>query len=279
MTPSDFLNPFVALYLATVCAAIVVPPALRRKRERELAERRKKAGLTDDVLKGPSAQLPALRRDDLIESIVLIAAVVVTPFVLAIIPVAPTGGLAVVFLALLGWVLVTGTDVAKAFLGGLAFRTAAAFTAPFQVGDRVTLMGHSGKVTRIGILFVQLATPDGELVSLPTRALWSEVISSANAGRRSSLCVVEIFLAPGATPTQRKRAEDIVWEAMQASAYFDPTRPKQIYVAQHKDAICLTGKAYVASTYLEPDFKSEVTSLALDMLHADGIPLAEAPPA
>ena len=52
----------------------------------------------------------------------------------------------------------TGTDVVKAFLGGMAFKTLLAFKDPIQVGDRITIGENSGKVISIGMFFVVLQT-------------------------------------------------------------------------------------------------------------------------
>lgn len=145
---------------------------------------------------------------------------------------------------------------------------------PLQIGDRVTLKGHSGKVIRIGTFFVTLQTLDDDLVSIPTRELWSEVLVSANAGARSSLCVMPFYLAPFVSKPQRQRAEDTIWDSMQASPYCETARPMQIYLSQTPDAICLTAKAYVTSTYDEPLFKSDVTRAFLDLASSKGIPLA-----
>ena len=48
----------------------------------------------------------------------------------------------------------------------------------------------------------------------------------------------------------------------------------QIFLVQERDAICLTAKAYVASTYNEPLFTSDVTRAFLEFADKEGIPLA-----
>ena len=187
---------------------------------------------------------------------------------------AQRAALGAVFLAILIWVLVAATDVAKAFLGGLAFRSFVGFRSPFQVGDRVTIGGHTGKVLEIGPFFVRLQTPDDDLVSIPTSSLWSSPIVSANAGDRASLSVMTFHLAPFTTALQRKAAENAIWDAIQKSVYWDFQKPMQIYLVQKKGEIILTAKAYVASTYNEPLFRSDVYQAFLDVADAKAIPLA-----
>ena len=99
-------------------------------------------------------------------------------------------------------------------------------------------------------------------------------MNSANAGARSSLCVIEFYLSPLVKREQRQQAEDAIWNAIQASAYFDPNLPLQIYLRQNLTSIQLTAKAYVASTYNEPLFASDVNRAFLDFASANDIALA-----
>ena len=180
----------------------------------------------------------------------------------------------IAFLLLLSWILSNGTDIVKAFMGGLAFKTIAAFKQPFQVGDRITLKGVSGKVISFNTFFVVLQTFSDDQISVPTHTLWSEVVSSANAGHRSSLCVMNFYLASFINAQQRQKAEDAVWNAIQASVYYEPSKPMQIYLTQTPDVIKITAKAYVASTYNESLFRSDVTRAFLDVVSQAKIPLA-----
>ena len=235
-------------------------------------------GLPDDVILNTTTRLETIRRESRIEAAVLVATVVVVPFLLwltaSALALPGREGLGVVFAVILVWVLFSASDTGKAALGGLAFRALIAYNSPFQVGDRVTLRGYSGKVTEIGLFHVRLVTVDDDLVNIPTASLWGETLVSANAGDRASLCVMPFFLAPFATKEQQKSAEDELWNAIQASTFFDFTKPMQIYVEQTDNAIALTAKAYVANTYNEPLFKSEVASTFLGWAADTGIPLA-----
>ncbi len=64
------------------------------------------------------------------------------------------------FLVILLWLIIQGTDVAKAFLGGLAFKTLVAFQDAIQVGNRMTLCigfkEYEGQVVHIGTFYVTL---------------------------------------------------------------------------------------------------------------------------
>ena len=89
------------------------------------------------------------------------------------------------------------------------------------------------------------------------------------------MCVIPIYLAPTINRHQLQQAEDSIWEAVQASVYFDFAKPLQIYLKQQENAIVLTMKAYVASTYNEPLFKSDITRAFLVFADTHQLPLAE----
>lgn len=264
----------VAVYLAAVVFGQIGLALTRRNLAEATAKRRRLAGLDDQILVDHSVTLETIRRWSLVDAIVLLITLTVVPIILALLSPKDQAALGATFLALLIWVLVSATDVAKAFLGGVAFRAYVGLRQPFQVGDRVTLMGHGGKVDSIDPFFVRLTTPDDDQVSVPTASLWGTPLISANAGDRASLAVMTFHLAPFVSRQQRKGAEDAIWDAIQRSVYWDFDKPMQIYVEQHREAIVLTAKAYVASTYNEPLFKSDVYQAFLDFADTEMVPLA-----
>ena len=270
----DLLTWPVAIYLVVVIGAQIALALFRRQRAHDVAKRRRAAGLDDEIFVDHAIRLETIRNQAAVDAIVLLATVVVFPILLVQVLGEQSSGLAVVFLGLLIWTLVSATDVARAFLGGIAFRAFVGLRQPFQVGDRVTLLGHAGKVIDIGPMFVRLNTADDDLVSIPTAALWNTALVSANAGDRASLCVMSFHLAPFVSAGKRRKAEDAIWEAIQRSVYWDFDKPMQIYVEQRKDEIVLTAKAYVASTYNEPLLKSDVYQAFLDFSDTESIPLA-----
>jgi hypothetical protein len=273
---TSLLNPWVGAYLLIVASVVTLTPWIGRRRRKRIAARRRAQGLPDAVLLNHAERLADERRDAFLAGALLLAAVVLTPLVLYGLADEGTArqGLALAFAALLVWLLVSGTDVARAALGGLAFRTLVAFSRPFQVGDRVTLRGVSGKVVSIDSFLVKLQTLNDDLVSIPTASLWGEVLTSANAGERASLCEMRFYLHPTVDRQARRAAEDVIWDAIQSSCYFEPSKPMQIYQQQNPGAIQLTARAYVASTYDEALFVSDVSQAFLDFAAEQGIPLA-----
>lgn len=183
-------------------------------------------------------------------------------------------GLLFTFLILLLWLLFSGSDLAKAAIGGIAFRTVMAYGNTFQVGDRVTIKGHSGKLVEIGVFYLILVTLDDDKICLPTNSLWGAELTTANDGERSSLVVTHFYLSPTLSLKALQQTEDAIWDAIQASSYFEPSKPKQIFYLQQLDHIQLTAKAYVASTYNEPLFRSDITRLFLQFVKDNDILLA-----
>ena len=272
-------NPFVGIYVALVAIIQITLYWVSRQNERKLAERRRLAGLGDKILVNQSQRLAELKAATRNRALWLLLPIVILPFALAYIDdhffhTEAEKGLLFTFLLFALWLLFSGTDVAKAALGGLAFCSVTAFSETFQVGDRVTLRGHSGKVTKIGTFYVKLQTPDDDLVCIPTASLWSENLVSANAGDRASLCVMPFYLSSQIDAEQLQAAEDAIWTSIQGSTYMDPQKPIQIYLSQERDCIILTAKAYTASTYNEPLFKSDVTHAFLQFARKERIPLA-----
>lgn len=270
----DLLAWPVVVYLAVVIFAQIALAMYRRSVANATSERRRRSGLDDNILVDHAVTLDTIRRWSLIDATVLLTTVFVVPIALAVLSPENGAALGATFLALFIWALISATDVAKSFLGGLAFRAYIGLRRPFQIGDRVTLMGHSGKVVAIDAFYVRLVSADDDQVHIPTATLWGTPLVSANAGDRASLVVMTFHLAPFVTLKKRNETEDAIWESIQRSVYWDFDKPMQILVEQRRDEILLTAKAYVALTYNEPLFRSDVYRGFLDFVAAQNVPLA-----
>ena len=277
-----FRNPWIMAYLGLLVFGQWAVTSLKRASQKARADRRKKAGLTDETLADPASQLKRFRSWTFRHLMALLALGVGFPIVVLILEglgvLESTDGLLVAFVTVMVFAVWGSTDVAKSWLGGVAFQTLVAARRPFQIGDRVSLKGHSGKVISIDAWHIQLQTADDDLVSIPTASLWGETLVSANAGDRSSLVVIELHLDPDIDKGQRREAEDFLWDAISASSYLDPSKPMQIFLEQTRTSIVLRGKAYVGSTYLEAMMRSDVTSAFLDYAADECIPLAKRQP-
>jgi small-conductance mechanosensitive channel len=271
----------VVIYLGLIVLALVAPPIWRGIARHDLNRRREDIGLDSQPIIGPGRRLAAEKKASALDAVIFVAVLVIAPYFLAKLYETnveeddPGQGLLFTFIGLLLWVLISGTGVASAFLGGLAFRTLCGFAPPFQVGDRVTLGDYAGRVESIGLFYVRLVTADDDLISVPTAGLLTQPLISANAGDRASLCVMQFYLPASVDAKQLGDAEDTIWDAVQASTYFDPEKPLQIYIKQLESSIEFTAKAYVANTYQEPNFKTEVTKRVLLEFRKNEIPLSK----
>lgn len=281
ITPDMFVNEFVIAYIGVVFGAQWLYLRHDQNNRKRIASNRDAQRLPPDILLNHAERLADRRREAQLQSGLLLGTVLISPIVLLVIAHllgsegSPESGLAVTFVALMLWILISGTDLSKAFLGGLAFKTVAAFKVPFQIGDRVEIKGIGGKVIALDTFYLTLQTPNDDSISVPTSTLWGDVLTSVNGGSRSSLCVMEFYLSPDVEAGQRQSAEDAIWDAIQASVYYDPTQSMQIYLTQLPHSIKLTAKAYVASTYSEPLFSSDVTRAFLDFASKNKIALAK----
>ena len=175
-------SPNILIYLGIVIGSQIIYGLWNYLRQKRISQRRKAQGLPDSILINHAENLAYRRLDTLVQSGLLLASIVIVPFILVWISDSNTDqrGLAIAFLLLLAWIIFNSTDVVKAFLGGLSFKTIAAFKKPFQIGDRVTLREIQGKVISFDAFFVVLQTLNDDHISIPTHTLWSEVLSSAN---------------------------------------------------------------------------------------------------
>ena len=127
-------NPKILIYLLIVIGSQAIYVFGKYLRRRRISKRRKAQGLPDRILINHAEKLAERRIDALIQSGLLLAAIIITPFVLVLITEsdADKKGLAIAFLVLLAWTIYSGTDILRAFLGGLAFKTIAAFPNLFK---------------------------------------------------------------------------------------------------------------------------------------------------
>ncbi|MEO1456218.1 MAG: mechanosensitive ion channel domain-containing protein [Pseudomonadota bacterium] len=266
----------VPAYIAAVIAIQVTFTFGRQVIANRRARRRAAAGLPEDEMLGSGEALARLRWSAGLQAFLFIAAVLCVPAVFVVMT--DDRHIALALVAFLAMVIINVPEPMKHAIGGLAFKSLMAMERPFQIGDRVHLKGISGRVVDIGIFYVTLQTPNDDAISVPSYGLWSEVLSSTNAGDKASLAVVEVHLSPFCNQSQRRGAESGLREAIQASPYFDIARPLHVFVSQSREAITLMAKAYVASTYDEPHFVSDVTRAFLDYASEAEIPLAVAEP-
>ncbi len=287
----NFLSPFVIAYVLGVISIPILIPYISKRWNKKIMRRRLDAGLDENILQNPETVLKHQRKQTITELLVFIILACSLPcFIILFLncapssitkPLIPNGStipaeidkINIAFVTLLLWTLVSGTTIAKNFLGGLAFRAVSILSNTIQVGDRITVLDYHGVVRDIGIFYTRIETFDQDLISIPSSELLSATISSTNDGCRSSLCVIKFHLDSQNCPDKRQKAEDIIWESIQSSVLFDFAHPLKILHSQTPISIIITAKVHVASTYDEPEFKSEITKRVLNNFHTHDIKL------
>lgn len=159
-------------------------------------------------------------------------------------------------------------DLASSVLAGITIL----FDRPFQVGDRVTIAGHYGEITTIGLRSVRMVTLDDSMVTIPNNLFLTEVVVSGNAGALDMQIVMDFFVA---LDTDIKVAKQIVYEAVHTSRYVYLEKPIVVLVKDMVQANYLAtrlrAKAYVLDVHYEKAFESDVTERIKEAFRERGV--------
>jgi small-conductance mechanosensitive channel len=175
-------------------------------------------------------------------------------------------------------------DLAASVLAGITIL----FDRPFQVGDRVTVAGHYGEITSIGLRSVRMTTLDDSVVTIPNNRFQTEIVTSGNAGALNMMIVIDFYIALDNDIAGAKR---IVTEAVRTSRFVYLQKPVVVLVNDVVEANYLAtrlrAKAYVLDVHYEKSFETDVTERVKQAFAEKGIrppavlyrPGAEAPEA
>ncbi|ACY17946.1 MscS Mechanosensitive ion channel [Haliangium ochraceum DSM 14365] len=159
-------------------------------------------------------------------------------------------------------------DLASSVLAGITIL----FDRPFQVGDRVTVAGQYGEISRIGLRSVRLVTLDDSLVTIPNNKFLTEVVVSGNAGALDMQMVFDFYIAVDSDVALAKR---IVYEALRTSRFVYLEKPVVVLVRDVIEAnyfaTRLRAKAYVLDVRYEQLFISDVTERVKQAYRGKGI--------
>lgn len=147
-------------------------------------------------------------------------------------------------------------DLASSVLAGITIL----FDRPFQVGDRVTVAGHYGEITAIGLRSVRMVTLDDSMVTIPNNRFLTEIAVSGNAGALDMQIVTDFLIA---VDSDIARAKQIVIEALRTSRFVYLEKPAIVLVHEVVQAnylaVRLRAKAYVLDVRYEMEFQTDVT--------------------
>ena len=100
----------------------------------------------------------------------------------------------IAFFGLFGAALGFGLkDLFADIVGGIVI----IFEKPYQIGDKITIGDNYGEVTDIGIRSTRLLTPGDSAVSVPNYLVFSQAVSSGNAGNVAMMVIIDIFIDSG----------------------------------------------------------------------------------
>lgn len=193
---------------------------------------------------------------------------------LVIVPVLDLGSAQVLaFSGVLGAVLGFGLkDLFANLFSGLFM----VFERPYQIGDKIEVVGHYGEVTNLGMLSTTLRTTDDDKVSVPNYLSFTKSVSNSNAGSKHMLVPIELFVESG---TDVERARGIVEDTVVSSGYVyvSDDNPFDVLVEEEPYYHKIRVRAYVDDLRNEPLFRSDVTDRALRKFAEEGIPTPEPP--
>jgi moderate conductance mechanosensitive channel len=148
-------------------------------------------------------------------------------------------------------------DLFSDIVGGIVI----IFEKPYQIGDKVTIGDTYGEVKDIGIRSTRIRTPADELVSVPNFSIFSQPVTSGNAGDLAMMIVIDLFIHPD---SDADKAMKILKEALVTSKYVIISKkyPYTVLLEDFPFYKRVRAKGYVNDLRLEFEFKSEVTRRA-----------------
>lgn len=164
----------------------------------------------------------------------------------------------IAFFGLFGAALGLGLkDLLADIIGGIVI----IFEKPYQIGDKITFGDYYGEVKDIGIRSTKLVTPDDSQVSVPNFKIFSEAVSSGNAGDIAMMVVIDLFIDPDG---ESGKAMSILKEAVTTSKFVIVSKkyPCTILLQDFPYYKRIRARAYVNDLRNEFEFMSEVTRRA-----------------
>jgi len=157
-------------------------------------------------------------------------------------------------------------DIFADIIGGIVI----AFERPYQIGDKISVLGAYGEVKDIGLRSTRIITPDDSSVSIPNFSIFNEATASANAGKTEMMVVIDLFID---AQSEAGSAMDILRDAVVTSkyVYISSSRPYTILIDDFPFYKRIRAKAYVNDLRSEFEFRSEVTRRAWIALQREGI--------
>ncbi len=144
------------------------------------------------------------------------------------------------------------------------------FEKPYQIGDMVSIGEKYGEVKNIGIRSTRLQTPGDEQVSAPNGTIFTQSVTSGNAGDLAMMIVIDFYVHPD---SDAEKAMKILKEALVTSKYVIISKryTHTVLLDDFPFYKRVRAKGYVNDLRFEFEFKSEVSRRALAEFRKVGI--------
>jgi MscS family membrane protein len=148
---------------------------------------------------------------------------------------------------------------------------------PFQVGDRIHIKGHEGKVESIGLRSTRIRDANGHVISISNEEmarLDSKNISSRRHSRRHEV----VRLRPDTPPQKVRGLAEFIRGILQGRDGLDVQPPPSVRIGFGDAAVTVTMTYHYgsANSAAFAAFNEEITLAILERMQQDGIELARA---
>lgn len=146
-------------------------------------------------------------------------------------------------------------DFASSIIAGIV----GLFESPYRVGDRVEIGDYYGEVISYGVRSIKIQTPDDNTVTIPHNKIWTEAISSANAGELEAQVVTKFYFAHEININIVKK---ILYRVAQTSKYTHLKLPIVVIMEEKSWGSLFKLKAYPLDAREEFIYKTDLITRA-----------------
>lgn len=155
----------------------------------------------------------------------------------------------------------------KDYASSLVAGVVAVSERPYRQGDWIEFGGVYGEVRTVGLRAVRIATPDGDVVSVPHGQIWTESVSNSNDGDRTLQVVVSLWVDPDHDAgLLRRRLNDVAL----TSPWTDVTVPLEVVLDERPWATRYRVRVYPMDARDQFELRSDVTARAKEVVREVG---------
>lgn len=146
-------------------------------------------------------------------------------------------------------------DYASSIIAGIV----GIFEGAYRVGDRVKIGEDYGEVVKYGLRGIRVQTPSDNLITIPHSKIWTESISSANAGELEAQVTTEFYFAH---EVDTELVTKILYRAAHTSRYTQLNLPVVVVMEETPYGSHFKLKSYPLDARDEFIYKSDLTNKA-----------------